>query len=88
MGHHTACVSWWPRSSRHGSQWELGGGGWSPDSIKEALQVLSSCLPNKAACAAAGTVGWPSLIALKVIWTVLAIMLAAQVHEFQGRRKS
>ena len=38
----------------------------SPNSTEKALKVVSSCFPNKAACTAAGTVGWIFLTALKV----------------------
>ena len=65
--------------------WEVVDG--SPDTIKEAFQVLSSCLPNKAACTAAGTVEWVSLITLKANMD-RALHHAAQVHEFQRQRKS
>ena len=37
----------------------------SPDNTEKALEVVSSCFPNKAAWTAARTVGWIFLTALK-----------------------
>ena len=56
----------------------------SLDSLKEVLQTVSSHLPDKVACTAAGTMGWIFLTALKSN-VDSAHRQAVQVSELQRR---
>ena len=52
----------------------------STQSIEKALQVVSSCLQDKAACMATDTMGWILLTALKVNMEK-SFCVAVRVHK-------